>query len=420
MATIHRTVLRVFVASPGDLVTEREVLAEVVSELNETLGAHLGLELELKGSSQVVPNVGRPQRKILDEIPAETWDIFLGMVWSRFGTPSGETNPSTGRAYESGTEEEFHVAREAFLQTGKPRVLVYRCTRDIPVKRLDPAQFKRVQYFFENFEQQGAHPGLFQEFESAEQFKRRARKDLSEILLSHVKWWTEHNPLLLQLMEKLGRVYRRQQPPPFRYHRALFEVTAALWDTPSQPCTVHLTLEFSPHKHPIHSVELSLVMSPSEGLMTSPEISVRDHNGKSVDIEQVPITDPTQPRRRSLLVHFLPPLRSGRFTLYLVEKGNLREEDLKDLVYSPERLQGAFGEIQLIVHFPPGLRLRMRKHPKSLSGRQMKPEDFTVVHAPANYQSVGWIGRQLRLSQGQRFGVLVSRSSAKRKNLKRK
>jgi hypothetical protein len=103
------TLLKVFIASPGDVAEERGMAESVVQELNRTLCKALCLRLELlRWETDTFPGLGSDSQAVINEQIAEDFDIFVGILWSRFGTP-------TPRA-ESGTEEEFNraVARSTF------------------------------------------------------------------------------------------------------------------------------------------------------------------------------------------------------------------------------------------------------------------------------------------------------------------
>jgi len=92
---------RLFIASPGDVASERDALDRVVREVNQTHGAPLGYVIELwRWETHAVPGGGRPQAVINDQIPE--YDIFIGIMWRRFGTPTGVAG--------SGTEEEYRIA----------------------------------------------------------------------------------------------------------------------------------------------------------------------------------------------------------------------------------------------------------------------------------------------------------------------
>jgi hypothetical protein len=117
--------LHLFVATPRDVAAERDRLALIVRDLNNAFTAH-GLTLKLLDWRDVVPDLGRPEDVILDQLPVEKWDIFVGVLWARFGTPPGREDPETGKPFLSGTEEEFTLACRSWRETGKPRILFYR------------------------------------------------------------------------------------------------------------------------------------------------------------------------------------------------------------------------------------------------------------------------------------------------------
>ncbi len=99
MAKTH-TVLEVFIASPSDVSPEREVLTNVVSEFNVTWGDkhHVRLDI-IKWETHSRPAFGKDAQDIINRQVGDVYDIFLGIMWGKFGT-------ATTRA-ESGTEEEF-------------------------------------------------------------------------------------------------------------------------------------------------------------------------------------------------------------------------------------------------------------------------------------------------------------------------
>ena len=68
--------LRLFVASPGDVSSERECLSRVITELNQTHGGPLGYQLEyVRWQTHSAPGAGRPQALINEQIGE--YDIFV-------------------------------------------------------------------------------------------------------------------------------------------------------------------------------------------------------------------------------------------------------------------------------------------------------------------------------------------------------
>jgi Domain of unknown function (DUF4062) len=95
-----RNVLKIFLASPGDVAEERRAARNVVYEMDQMF-RESGWHIELSGWEDVMPGYSRPQAKINPDV--DTCDIFLGLLWRRWGSPTGE--------YSSGFEEEFERAR---------------------------------------------------------------------------------------------------------------------------------------------------------------------------------------------------------------------------------------------------------------------------------------------------------------------
>ena len=175
--------LRIFAASPSDVASERAKLETVVDSL-KPMADYLGLTLEVVDWRAVVPDAGRPQQVIFDQLKPTSWDIFIGILWHRFGTPPGATNKA-GKEYLSGTEEEFKTAYELWKQHGKPRMVLYRCTRALPFD-IDPDQLKNVRAFFKLIEDvKGDYPTLYQTFDTTESFEKLVLNNLQKLLVEY-------------------------------------------------------------------------------------------------------------------------------------------------------------------------------------------------------------------------------------------
>ena len=176
--------LRVFVASPSDVRDARGVLEQVVSDLNDTWGPKHGLTLLLLDwRKHVTPWLGKPpEPTILQQLPVDTWDLFVGIMWSRLGTPTGNINPATGESYKSGTEEEFVLAYKCHQERGTPKLLFYRCIEPVD-PNTDPEQLASVQTFFKQLEQQGRYFGLYTSYKDLDDFRRQIYRHLNAALI---------------------------------------------------------------------------------------------------------------------------------------------------------------------------------------------------------------------------------------------
>src|ERR1035437_9659402 len=95
--------LRVFIASPGDVPTERARLEKVVRELNLSQPSEALVQLELiRWETHTYPSFGASPQGVINEQIGCDFDIFIGILWSKVGTPTSK--------YPSGTLEEFQLA----------------------------------------------------------------------------------------------------------------------------------------------------------------------------------------------------------------------------------------------------------------------------------------------------------------------
>lgn len=155
-------VLRVMIASPGDVQKERAVVREVVSEWNSTNGAHRNVMLLATGwETDVAPEMGDAPQSIIDKRILKDADLVVGMFWTRLGTPTA--------SYASGAVEEI----EEHLKAGKPAML-YFSSAPAPLDSVDPAQYQALKAFKDSCRTRG----LFQTYADVDDFRRKLSNDL--------------------------------------------------------------------------------------------------------------------------------------------------------------------------------------------------------------------------------------------------
>jgi hypothetical protein len=170
--------IRIFAASPSDVQNERDQLAAVVGELNQTLTTlvpEAGLVLELiRWETHVHPGLGTdPQDVVNRQIQIGEMDVFVAIFWLRLGTP-------TPRA-ESGTEEEFRIAYRAWKELGRAiQLMVYFCRTAAPPPRDSEAveQLSSVVRLREALSKEG----LARDFGEHSEFAGHVRRDLVLLL----------------------------------------------------------------------------------------------------------------------------------------------------------------------------------------------------------------------------------------------
>lgn len=187
-------ILRVFVASPDDVLDARVAVEEVADELNDTWGPKTNLFFQvLNWRKHITPYLALPpQPTLYKQLPVESWDIFVGILWSRLGTPTSTINRETGEPFRSGTEEEFNFARQCNLNLGKPKILLYKCTKAV-APNIDLGQLQLVQSFFQQFEEQGPYYGLYDTYTDLDEYRKKVRRHLTDILLDLYLQYNDKN-----------------------------------------------------------------------------------------------------------------------------------------------------------------------------------------------------------------------------------
>jgi hypothetical protein len=167
----HVEKLKIFLASPSDVPTERRHVKKVIDELNQTVADEKGVYFVLTSSENAFPGYGKDGQAILNEQigKMQEYDLFIGIMWSRIGTP-------TPRA-KSGTAEEFGRAIQALRCRKKPEVWFYFRLSKVrpPTTAEEVRQLGEVVAFRNKFREKG----LFWEYETPAAFCDQLRIHLT-------------------------------------------------------------------------------------------------------------------------------------------------------------------------------------------------------------------------------------------------
>ncbi|MEX0720299.1 MAG: DUF4062 domain-containing protein [Balneolaceae bacterium] len=138
-----KKVIQIFLSSPDDVMKERKVVLDVANEINTEYGEFKNFEIKVlhweKDASPGISNNG-VQDYIQEQI-GYNYDIYLGILWRRFGSPTDQ--------YKSGTEQEFHEAYDRFLKGGDVDIifLFKKNMGEIDIDNIDVNQLQMVQNF---------------------------------------------------------------------------------------------------------------------------------------------------------------------------------------------------------------------------------------------------------------------------------
>ena len=137
--------IKVFVSGPDDVFEERARVGDICASINRTEGPSRGVRLEpFRWDRDGIPQIGPGPIRVM-EMQTPAYHIFLGIISSRFGEPSGK--------HRSGTEKEFDEALKKWKKAGKPWIMYYFNDQPpVPKKSAEAAEYVKVCEFREKLE----------------------------------------------------------------------------------------------------------------------------------------------------------------------------------------------------------------------------------------------------------------------------
>ena len=135
-----------------------------------SLAPYWGISIELvRWETHTRPALGRPQGVINEQIGE--YDIFIGIMWKRFGSPTGVA--------ESGTEEEFRLAYGRWAESGNPNIMFYFSRQPLVATSAADAQQKGK---VETFRSALKNVVLCWDYDSPEKFADIVRPHLTQTI----------------------------------------------------------------------------------------------------------------------------------------------------------------------------------------------------------------------------------------------
>ena len=167
-------ILSIVVASPGDVQNERDLLQNVIEELNRGIAAERGLVCTLsRWETDTYPgfHAEGPQALIDPILKIAECDLVIGIFWKRFGTPTADG--------KTGTEHEFVTAYEAWKEHRRPQIFVYFNQKAYsPKSKAEIEQWGKVIEFRERFPKEG----LWWPYDGKAKFEKLVRNHLTNYI----------------------------------------------------------------------------------------------------------------------------------------------------------------------------------------------------------------------------------------------
>ena len=160
-------VLKVMIASPGDVANERQIAHDVIAEWNDIHSEDRGLVLKPIGwETHSAPTIGdRPQAIINKQVLANC-DLLVAVFWTRIGSPTGVA--------VSGTVEEI----QEHVSAGKP-AMIYFSSTPVRLDSVDEEQYAKLN----EFKQEMKKTGLVESYDSLGEFRDKFSRQLTQTII---------------------------------------------------------------------------------------------------------------------------------------------------------------------------------------------------------------------------------------------
>lgn len=160
-------VLKVMIASPGDVSAERQTVRDVLTEWNHIHSEDRGLVLMPIGwETHSSPTMGDRPQAIINKQILDNCDLLVAVFWTRIGSPTG--------AAVSGTVEEI----QEHLNAGKP-AMIYFSSAPVRPDSVDEKQYSALK----EFKQECYKKGLVDSYDTLGEFRDKFSRQLTQTII---------------------------------------------------------------------------------------------------------------------------------------------------------------------------------------------------------------------------------------------
>ena len=150
------TTITIFLASPGDVLPERELVASTVDKWNRIRGRETAVHFDLlRWETNVSAGFSTDGQKVINDQIGLDYDVLIALFWARIGT-------ATPRS-ESGTTEEYERALSRFREGEAIDIAFFFKDAPVPIGDIDPSQIQGVNDLRSQVSADGALYKLFKD-----------------------------------------------------------------------------------------------------------------------------------------------------------------------------------------------------------------------------------------------------------------
>jgi len=159
----------ILLSSPSDVKKERKIVSDIIEEINSSIKDNFNACLKvIKWETNGHSSIGKSAQDILNLQLGSYYDIYIGLMWTRIGTPTKRS--------KSGTVEEFNIAYKKYKKNKKKlEIMFYFSDIKIAPSRIEISQHQEVQCFKKHIRKIGIYSP---DYSSYSAFKKQVKDDL--------------------------------------------------------------------------------------------------------------------------------------------------------------------------------------------------------------------------------------------------
>ncbi|WP_308763092.1 hypothetical protein [uncultured Bacteroides sp.] len=264
--------IKCFIASPSDTGEERDACEKVFEDINNGIGKLKGIRFSsLRWENDVYPSVGAYGQDVINTQMDGKYDLFIGIMKTRFGTPT----PNAG----SGTEEEFDIAYEKYKNGEISNIFFYFGNPKLPIDKIDLSQLSKVLCFKKKLEENGV---MYMTYNDVSNFEERLKRDIENYVINN-------QPYKKKIKKGLDIVNLRAKSQIYEYRKLWEELNELIYKKKSLSNSIKKIIKLK------KEIRFSKIIFPQENvinqLMTKELLSAEKANlfaWAVLDIGQLP------------------------------------------------------------------------------------------------------------------------------------
>ncbi len=152
------TILTIFLASPGDVSKERDIVSKAVSRWNSVHSQSKSVIFELiRWEDSVAAGFGRDGQDVINQ-QVHPYDLLIALFWTRLGTPTLRSS--------SGSSEEYEIALNRYSSGENIEISFYFKDAAFNPREVDLDQLSLVYDFERKVQSDGAFTKIFTDEDS--------------------------------------------------------------------------------------------------------------------------------------------------------------------------------------------------------------------------------------------------------------